>query len=141
MVTSNGPTSVTKKLANIILESDEYVVITPEFGGSNIYILDPDGKLKDKATIKIKDTLYAPAENTEEKAIAENFYASLKDKANTEVENYVYTTPGGHTADPTTDNNSGNTGIAQGGCAATPNDLTCEKEKPPMQGIMQLPLP
>lgn len=141
LVTSNGPISIKKSLANIILESDEYVVITPEFGGSNIYLLNPDDRLKDGATIKIKDTLYAPAEHTEEKYIAEKFYADVKDKAKKDVEDYVYTTPGGHTQGPQPDNNPGNTGLTQGGCAPSTGGLECEKEKPPMQGVMQLPLP
>lgn len=137
IVQGQGPVSVRKKPANITVESDEYVAITPEFGGSNIYILNPDDKLQDLAIITVANIPYAPKPETEEKTIARKYYSAMGESAQVSVENYIHTRPGGQTADPNAPTPKGQSSS----CGSPEASFVCEKEKPPMQGVMQLPMP
>jgi hypothetical protein len=135
---NDGAKSAIKTPANIIYRTQDYVVITPTFGTSNIYILNPDDKLTDGILIQFEKTPYAPPEKTQAQVIAEKIYKDIEDVAKTGVHNYVYTRPGGQSADPA----AASTQPGGGGCAADPNTgPSCSANNRPATGSIQLPMP
>ncbi len=142
--TVNG-TTIKQSPANITARTDDYVVITPIFGNSNIYILQPDDRLKDGASIKIEKTMYAPPNVTKADIMAKTIYDAIAKKQAKNLDDYLHTRPGGQTqgipaAQPEQAGNSPATtscgsGGTEGPSCENPDDWT------PRQGVMQLPAP
>lgn len=141
---ANG-TTIQQSPANITSKTDNYVVITPIFGNSNIYILNPDNRLKDGASLKIEKTLYSPPGQTKADMMAKTIYDAIAKKQAENLDDYIHTRPGGQTqgtemAQPEPEGlppapNACGGGNAEGPSCENPDDWT------PRQGVMQLPAP
>lgn len=144
---NNGTATIKKTPAGVTFRSEFYVVMTPVFGGTNIYILNPDKNLReDRRIFYDKSKPFNPVYKTPAGDMAEKVYAAVKEKQKVELEDYTLTQPGGYTqaAPPQPSPGDEQTGnAAEASPPASPcsgGAEECTVWTPP-QGSVQLPAP
>lgn len=94
----NDSATIKKTSAGVTARSEFYVAISPVFGGTNIYILNPDRTLREGSRILYdKSEPFNPVYKTPAGDQAHRVLEVVQQKQKEDLEDYILTRPGGYT--------------------------------------------